>query len=97
MFRQTLERLARKRVLRRYLPAAYGRIPFCASPDAQLKYIRPGAQAFDKDLLRIASEYLKPGINVWDIGANVVGAVMVTVIFYKTCRHVGHVDKFLSE
>jgi FkbM family methyltransferase len=71
MFRQTIERLARKRVLRRYLPAAYGRIPFYASPDAQLKYIRPGVRAFDKDLLRIVSEYLKPGTNVWDIGANV--------------------------
>ena len=41
------------------------------SPDAALKYLKPGDSAFSTDLLNFAREFVLPGNTVWDIGANV--------------------------
>jgi FkbM family methyltransferase len=69
--RRCLERLARCRVIKRALPADFGRVRLFVSPDAQLKYLKWGRSAFDEGLLRIAKDFVRPGMNVWDIGANV--------------------------
>ncbi|MDG2333933.1 MAG: FkbM family methyltransferase [Myxococcota bacterium] len=66
-----LERLSRGRAFKRRLPAEFGRTPIYVSPDSQLKYLKPGASAFDLELLRVAREELHNGDVVWDIGANV--------------------------
>ena len=71
LVRTLFERLARNRVLTRRLPAALGSRPIVVSPDAQLGYLKPGAAAFDAELLRVASEHIAPGDEIWDIGANV--------------------------
>ena len=47
------------------------KIPIFVSPDAQLKYLKPGIRAFDRDLIDISEKYLTSKSNVWDIGANV--------------------------
>jgi FkbM family methyltransferase len=41
------------------------------SPDAQLKYLRVGCAAFDRDLVEVAELLIRPEDCVWDIGANV--------------------------
>jgi FkbM family methyltransferase len=41
------------------------------SPDAQLKYLKPGDEAFDADLLRVVDAHVREDSIVWDIGANV--------------------------
>ncbi len=69
--RTLLERLARNRSWKRRLPAALGGRPIVVSPDAQLGLLKPGAAAFDADLLRVARERIRPGSEVWDVGANV--------------------------
>ena len=63
--------MSRQRVLKRSLPCEFGGTSLFVSPDAQLKYLKLGREAFDEDLLNIAHRFLKPGFNVWDIGANV--------------------------
>jgi FkbM family methyltransferase len=52
------------------LPAEFGRRPIVVSPDARLRFLRPGAAAFDLDLLGYVARYVQPGWMVWDIGAN---------------------------
>ncbi len=71
MFRRFLELLSRRRVLKRRLPRDVGGASIFVSPDAQLKYLKPGKGAFDRELLAIAKDYLGSQSNVWDIGANV--------------------------
>ena len=71
MFRKIAERLGRGRTLKRRLPGDFGKTPLYVSPDAQLKYLRLGHDAFDASLLRIAFEEIEPNSTVWDIGANV--------------------------
>lgn len=71
MIRRLAERLARGRVLRRTIEVAGRRVPIHVSPDAQLKYLKPGARAFDADLLDLAERRLTPDSVVWDVGANV--------------------------
>jgi FkbM family methyltransferase len=53
------------------LPASVGGAQLYVSPDAQLKYLKPGANAFDMDLLRLAQDHVKSDSVVWDVGANV--------------------------
>lgn len=69
--RSLLERLSRQRSFTRRLPASFDRLPIIVSPDSQLKYLKPGATSFDKNLLDAAAQLVQPGDNVWDIGANV--------------------------
>ena len=71
MIRRLAERLARGRVLRRTIMIAGRRVPIHISPDAQLKYLKPGARAFDADLLMLAEQRLGVDAVVWDVGANV--------------------------
>jgi len=69
--RSLAERLARNRVLRRRLPAAFGNRPIWVSPDARLRYLKPGSGGFDAELLAVVQRYLHPGDVVIDIGANI--------------------------
>ena len=71
MIRRLAERLARGRILRRTILVAGQRVPIYISPDAQLKYLKPGARAFDADLLVLAEQHLSADAVVWDVGANV--------------------------
>jgi len=71
VIRQLAERLARGRVLRRTIEVAGRRVPIHISPDAQLKYLKPGARAFDTDLLELAERRLAADSVVWDVGSNV--------------------------
>lgn len=71
MLRTLVERLSRNRILKRRLPSTFGSTPIFVSPDSQLKYLKPGPQAFDLDLLRVAHAYIREQSIVWDIGANV--------------------------
>jgi FkbM family methyltransferase len=41
------------------------------APSSQLRYLRPGHNAFDLTLLGWADGLVKEGMTVWDIGANV--------------------------
>jgi FkbM family methyltransferase len=41
------------------------------SPDSQLKYLKPGIDGFDPILLNCVAEWVRPGLKVWDIGANI--------------------------
>ncbi len=69
--RTALEHLSRGKVIKRYMIVKGIRTPLLVTPDAQIKLLKPGANAFDKDLIRIAERFLKEKSNVWDIGANV--------------------------
>lgn len=69
--RIALERLGRNSSFRRRLPRRFGSTPLYVSPDAQLKYLKPGEQGFDPELLRVAAMHVHERSVVWDIGANV--------------------------
>lgn len=69
--RRLAERLARGRSLTRRISVGGQRVPLVVSPDAQLKYLKPGLEAFDLDLIAIAETCVRPGDTVWDVGANV--------------------------
>ncbi len=69
--RTIIERVSRGRSFKRRIVVKERAIPLFISPDAQLKYLKPGAGAFDQDLIDIAEKYLDSNSNVWDVGANV--------------------------
>lgn len=69
--RWILERLSRGRSFRRRLPAAFGSRFIYVSPDAALRHLLPGAAGYDRSLLELAKQYVRPDSVVWDIGANV--------------------------
>lgn len=71
MLRALLERLSRGRVLRRRLPAAHGGHALYVSPDAAMRLWRRDLGAVDPYLLRMAAGLVRPGMTVWDVGANV--------------------------
>ena len=71
MIRSLLERLSRGRVLRRRLPAAHGGHALHVSPDAAMKLWQRDLGAVDPFLLRMAAELARPGMTIWDVGANV--------------------------
>ncbi len=68
--RRLAERLSRGRVLRRHLPAEFGSLPLFVSPDSALAFWRPGPGSVDPRLLDWVREFVRPSMNVWDIGAN---------------------------
>lgn len=70
LLRTTLERLSRGKVFKRQVRVNGNKVPLWVSPDAQLKYLKPGINAFDADLIQIAEKLLTIKSNVWDIGAN---------------------------
>ena len=68
--RNMAERLSRGVVLRRRLPAKFGRLPIYVTPEAGLRYWSSMSRV-DSVLYRMAEEMVKPGSVVWDVGANV--------------------------
>jgi FkbM family methyltransferase len=71
MFRQTLRRLSRGVILKRRLPREFGAHSILVSPESALNYWRWNLGKVDPFLLSMARELVRPGMNVWDIGANV--------------------------
>jgi FkbM family methyltransferase len=71
LIRSLLERLSRGRVLRRRLPEQYGGHTLYVSPDASMRLWRQDLGAMDPFLLRMAAGLVRPGMSVWDVGANV--------------------------
>jgi FkbM family methyltransferase len=69
--RRCVEKLSRGKRFKRYIYVSDTRIPIFVSPDAQLKYLKPGASSFDQDLISIAEAFIGDESVVWDIGANV--------------------------
>jgi FkbM family methyltransferase len=65
------KRLLGRIVFKRRLPAKLGRAAFFASCSAGWGFAYKSADRFDPDLLRIATEILKPADVIWDIGANI--------------------------
>lgn len=70
MIRTIIERLSRNKIIKRKLPGEFSNVKIFVSPDAQLKYMKIGNNAFDSDLLWIATENISYESIVWDIGAN---------------------------
>ena len=69
--RRVAEKVSRNRTLLRHIEVDGSKQPLYVSPDAQLKYLKMGAAAFDQDLIQLVETHLQPGWHVWDIGANV--------------------------
>lgn len=65
-----VERLSRGVVLRRRLPARFGRLPIYVTPEASLRYWSAMSRV-DPVLFRMAEDLVKPNSVVWDVGANV--------------------------
>ncbi len=71
VLRSAAERLSRRVVLRRRLPAELGRGRLYTTPEAGLRFWRRDLRAIDPLLLTWAEELVQPGNVVWDLGANV--------------------------
>jgi FkbM family methyltransferase len=71
LVRSLLEKLSRGRVLRRRLPEEHGGHRLYVSPDAAMRLWKRDLRAVDPFLLRMVAELVRPGMVVWDIGANV--------------------------
>ncbi len=69
--RAAIEYCARNLRFRRRLPREFGGHVIWTSPDARLRYLRPGEAAFDRELLQFVRHFTSPGQVVFDIGANV--------------------------
>jgi hypothetical protein len=69
-FRRFLEHSSRGVVLRRRIPARFGRLPIYVTPEASLRYWSAMSRV-DSVLYGMAEEPVKPGAVVWDLGANV--------------------------
>ncbi len=71
VIRSMLRTLSRGVVLRRRLPREFARAPLFVSPDSALGYWRHDIANVDPFLLSMVRELVRPGMTVWDIGANV--------------------------
>jgi len=69
--RRLVERLSRGVVLRRSLPRRFGGARLYVTPDASLRFWRPGLGHVDPRLLALVEELVRTGDSVWDIGSNV--------------------------
>jgi FkbM family methyltransferase len=69
--RKLLRRVSRQVVLKRHLPAAFGGAPIFVAPDSALGYWRHDIGKVDPFLLSMVQELVRPGMTVWDVGANV--------------------------
>lgn len=69
--RMGIEAATRSWILRRHLPENFGRTPIYVSPSSGLRYLFRRMAKVDPCLLAMAKTYVKPGMVVWDIGANV--------------------------
>jgi FkbM family methyltransferase len=68
--RSLAEHTTHRLVLRRRLPAPFEGVKIYASSEGGLRYLRPNLDGVDPTLLRLVSDVVRPGHNVWDIGAN---------------------------
>lgn len=71
MIRRILRVVSGGVVLRRRLPSEFARTPLFVSPDSALGYWRRDIANVDPFLLSMVRELVRPGMTVWDIGANV--------------------------
>lgn len=71
LLRKIAERLSRGKVIKRKIKVDNQHVNILVSPDAQLKYLKMGAVAFDRDLINLAQDHITEADVVWDIGANV--------------------------
>jgi FkbM family methyltransferase len=71
VLRKLLKRMSRGVVLQRRLPKVFGSAPILVSPDSALAYWKPDLGKVDPYLLSMARELVRPGMIVWDIGANI--------------------------
>lgn len=71
MIRRILKTLGRGVVLKRRLPREFASAPLFVSPDAAVAYWRRDIAKVDPFLLSMVRELVRPGMTVWDIGANV--------------------------
>ncbi len=69
--RYAIERATHRLVIKRRLPAPFSHIPFYASPEGGLRYLRPSLAGTDGPLLALVTEFVHRRAVVWDIGANV--------------------------
>ena len=68
--RNTIEVLSRGVVLSKQLHGILGRRKIYVSPEAGLRYWKPGLKNNDNMMLNVISNYIKSNTIVWDIGAN---------------------------
>lgn len=71
MIRTLLRHFSRGRVLKRRLPPEFGNHPFFVTPESALGYWRHDLSHVDSFLLSMVRELVRPGMTVWDVGANV--------------------------
>ena len=70
VIRRIAKRLSRGIVLKRHLPREFGGVPVLVSPECALGYWRFNLASVDPFLLSMAKELVRPGMTVWDVGAN---------------------------
>jgi FkbM family methyltransferase len=68
--RLALERATHRIVIRRRLPPPFASARIYVSSEGGLRYLGKTMAGVDPSLLRLASELVKPGDTVWDVGAN---------------------------
>lgn len=90
MLRSLAERLSRGIILKRRLPARFGRAPIFVSPEASLRYWRWNLEKVDPRLFDLIEEFVHPGCTVWDVGAN------VGVFSFASAARAGHSGKVLA-
>jgi len=69
--RAALEQMSHRIVIRRRLPAPFAAARIYTSPEGGLRYLRLHMDRVDPVLIRLATETVRPGNTVWDIGANI--------------------------
>ncbi len=71
MVRGMIENFTRDWVIRRRLSADFSNAPIHVTPSAGLRYLFRPMNSVDTSLLELVKEFVKPGVVVWDIGANI--------------------------
>jgi hypothetical protein len=69
--RRVIERLTKRLVFRRRLPAAFGSAALYVSPAAGLRFLFRPMSRIDPPLLLAAHKLVKKDDVIWDIGANI--------------------------
>jgi FkbM family methyltransferase len=68
--RSLAERLSRRVVLKRRMPARFGGDTIFVSPESGLRFFRRDLEKVEPGLFAWADEFVRKGDVVWDIGAN---------------------------
>ena len=68
--RRVAERLARRVTVWRRLPAGFGPGRILVTPDAMLAVLKPRLEDVDPVLFDLARQLVRPGMRIWDIGAD---------------------------